>query len=343
MLAEDFIANKRTSWERLEYLTDRARAGLATLSAEELQELGRLYRQTTSDLAVARRDFTRHAVCEVLNGIVARAHGEVYRSRGTRTHQLRTFFTHTFPQSFRATWGYTLAAFLMFLLPALICFVVAYREPSDITRYFPEVEDVFTDIRNNHEWWKSINDEGRSASASLIMTNNIRVAFLAFAGGVLLGTFTLYVLGQNGIILGSVAGAAQRFDFADNLWGFIAAHGVIELSVIFIAGGAGLQLGWAILRPGLLTRRTALSVAARRAFTLICGCVPLLIIAGTIEGFISPSPLPLILKLTVALTSGILLYSYLLLAGKAESGERKAESGKRKAESGERKAQRGPA
>jgi uncharacterized membrane protein SpoIIM required for sporulation len=142
------------------------------------------------------------------------------------------------------------------------------------------------------------------------------VAFRAFAGGVTFGVYTLIVLASNGLLMGVVAGAAQRFDFAANLWGFVAAHSVIELSVIFIAGGAGLQLGWALLHPGLLSRRAALVLAARRAVILLIGCVPLLVIAGVIEAFISPSALPLAIKLLVALGSGLALYTYLLGAGR---------------------------
>ncbi|NJO06387.1 MAG: stage II sporulation protein M [Chloroflexaceae bacterium] len=317
MLAEDFIAHKRPTWERLTNLLNRASVSLAGLSAEELQELGRLYRQATSDLAVARRDFPQHPVSAYLNGLVARAHGQVYREKSSRLSQIVHFFTHSFPQSFRATWGYTLASFLMFFIPALVTFVIGWRDPESVLLVMPGLQDVITDIRNETEWWKSINEDGRAASSSFIMTNNIRVTFLAFAGGVTLGLFTLWVLVNNGLLLGSVAGAAQHFDFADNLWGFVAAHGTVELSVIFIAGGAGLQLGWSILRPGLLTRRAALVVAARRAAILLFGCVPLLVLAGIIEGFISPSGvLPLWVKLLVSFTSGVLLYSYLLLAGR---------------------------
>jgi uncharacterized membrane protein SpoIIM required for sporulation len=180
----------------------------------------------------------------------------------------------------------------------------------------PGAELVIEDIRAGREWWKSINEEGRAASASLIMTNNIRVALVAFAGGMLLGTLTLWVLVQNGLLLGVVAGAAQAYGFGGNLWGFVAAHGVVELSVIFIAGGAGLQLGWSIVRPGLLTRRAALVVAARRAMHLLLGCALLLVGAGLIEGFISPSDLPRPVKYAVALASGALMYGYLLLAGR---------------------------
>jgi uncharacterized membrane protein SpoIIM required for sporulation len=319
MLPEEFIRQKKAGWERLTAILDRSQGGgVAALSAEEIHELGRLYRGATSDLAVARRDYAGHQVAEYLNGLVARAHGTVYQSRAARGRGVAAFFTETFPRAFRATWPYTLAAFLMFFLPAIGAFVAAWRDPAAGAALVPGAEFVIDDIRSQREWWKSINDEGRAASASLIMTNNIRVAILAFAGGVLLGLLTFYVLVQNGLLLGVVAGAAQAYGFSGNLWGFVAAHGVVELSVIFIAGGAGLQLGWAIVRPGLLTRRAALVVAARRAMQLLLGCALLLVIAGVIEAFISPSELPQLLKYGVALGSGALMYGYLLLAGRGE-------------------------
>jgi len=322
MLAEDFINIKKPAWERLAAILDRSQlGGLAALSAEELSELGRLYRSATSDLAVARRDFAAHRVADYLNGLVARAHGAVYGSRAARRRGIVDFYARAFPQTFRATWAYTLAAFLMFLLPALGSFWLAYRDPAAAVALMPGIEDRIQDIRDKREWWKDLND-GNAAGASMIMTNNIQVAILAFAGGTLLGVFTLYLLAQNGLMLGIVAGAAQALGFATNLWGFVAAHGVIELSVIFIAGGAGLQLGWSVIRPGLLTRRAALLLATRRAAQLLLGCIPLLVIAGTIEGFISPSALPLAVKLAVSFTSGVLLYGYLLLAGHERKGAR---------------------
>lgn len=322
MLAEDFVAAKKPNWERLTVILDTAqRGGLAALSAEQLSELGQLYRSATSDLAVARRDFAGHRVADYLNALVARAHAAVYQGRAARRRGLVDFFARSFPRTFRATWGYTLAAFLMFLLPALASFAVAYRDPAAGAALFPGIEDRLQDIRDKREWWKELNDSN-AAGASMIMTNNIRVTFLAFAGGILLGLFTLYLLAQNGLMLGVVAGAAQSLGFAANLWGFVAAHGTLELSAIFIAGGAGMQLGWALVRPGLLTRRTALVLAARRAALLLLGCVPILVIAGTIEGFLSPSDLPLGVKLAVSLLSGLLLYGYLLLAGRERAQAR---------------------
>lgn len=314
---DEFIARRRAGWERLEALVERAGAGLSGLSADELRELGRLYRQAAADLAVARRDLPAHPVVAFLNGLVARGHSAVYRESGAGgAARVRAFFAASFPRAFRATWPATLAAFLMFFLPAVAGFVATYRDPTLAAALLPGTQFIVEEVQAGNEWWLRINEEGRSLASAEIMTNNIGVAFRAFAGGVVFGVYTLYVLVTNGLLLGIVAGAAQRFDFAGNLWGFVAAHGVVELSVIFIAGGAGLQLGWALLRPGLLTRRAALVVAARRALTLILGCVPLLVVAGLIEAFISPSALPLAVKLGVAAASGLALYTYLLGVGR---------------------------
>src|SRR5215207_10618713 len=191
MLVEDFIAVKKPNWERLNAVLERSRlGGLAALSAEELSELGRLYRSATSDLAVARRDFASHRVADYLNGLVARAHAAVYGSRAAQRRSIVDFYARTFPSTFRTTWAYTLAAFLMFLLPALGSFYVAYRDPAAGAALLPGIEDRIQDIRDKREWWKNLND-GNAAGATMIMTNNIQVAILAFAGGTLLGVFTL--------------------------------------------------------------------------------------------------------------------------------------------------------
>jgi uncharacterized membrane protein SpoIIM required for sporulation len=146
------------------------------------------------------------------------------------------------------------------------------------------------------------------------------VAILAFGGGIVLGLFSVYVLVTNGLIVGAVLGLAAHYDMGQSLLGFMSGHGVIELSVIFIASGAGLQLGWALLNPGRYSRRDALGLAARRAVILVISAVPLLIIAGTIEGLFSPSTaIPFSTHVAMGLFTGVLLYAYLLLAGHDQS------------------------
>lgn len=316
MTPEEFIAVKRPSWERLEQLLTRTRSGhLAALSAEELHELGALYRQTTSDLAVARRDFGQHRITDFLNGLVGRAHAEVYRNETGLWQRLRRAILHTFPQTWRATFPFTLVAFLLFIIPALVAGVASYIDPTQAELFFPGASETATLIQNDVEWWDSIN-EARGGAAGLIATNNIMVSLQAFAGGLLLGSLTVYAMIFNGLMLGVIAGLSAYYGFSDRLWGFVAAHAAIELSVIFFAGGAGLQLAWAVVRPGLLTRGTALRLAAQRAIVIILACIPLLIIAGLIEAFISPSDLPVWVKFAVSIGTGIALYSYLLGVGR---------------------------
>ena len=132
------------------------------------------------------------------------------------------------------------------------------------------------------------------------------------------GVYTLLIMMQNGFMLGSLLGLASHHEFFD-LWNFVIGHGVIELSVIGIAGGAGLILTYAILNPGNLTRRDAIYLAGREALILLIGAALMLIVAGLIEGFISPREfLPSPIKWGVGIGSGILMYSYFLLSGRGK-------------------------
>jgi uncharacterized membrane protein SpoIIM required for sporulation len=161
------------------------------------------------------------------------------------------------------------------------------------------------------------------------MTNNIQVAILAFGGGMLLGLGTIYVLVFNGIHLGAIFGIVTRFGVGGQLLSFVSGHGPIELSIICLAGGAGFMLSDAILRPGMLTRVEALRLAGLRSVQLLLGGASFLIIAGSIEGFISPSDLPDAFKYATGIITGVLLYGYWLLAGrgKANRHQRSAEPG----------------
>jgi len=190
-----------------------------------------------------------------------------------------------------------------------------------------DVQNLIRTIERK-ELWTDIPVAQRPYASSFIMSNNIQVAFLAFGGGMLAGLFTVYTLVFNDLILGGLTGLTAHYGIGFELWTFIIGHGVIELSVIAIAGGSGLMLGWAMLQPGLMRRRDALALAARRAVRLVIGCVPLLVVAGTIDGFLSPSALAWPIHWAVGLGSGALLYAYLLFVGRrcnqltAENAER---------------------
>ena len=152
--------------------------------------------------------------------------------------------------------------------------------------------------------------------ASGIIANNVQVTFLAFAGGILAGLGTVWVMIFNGVHLGSVAAAFANVGQSLHLWTFVLAHGVIELTAIGIAGGAGLLLGSGMVLPGRRTRREALVLRGREAVSLIGGTAAMLLVAGTIEGFISPSTLPREIKFGVAILTGLLMIAYFVLAGR---------------------------
>jgi uncharacterized membrane protein SpoIIM required for sporulation len=312
---DDFVAARRERWERLEALIAQAlgRKG-SRLSADELELLGRLYRQTTSDLAIARRDFPRDRVTRYLESLVSRSHPVVYRPESREWSSVARFVTHVFPQAFRESWRFTLVAFTLFAIPFVLAMFGTLIDPT-IGRIVMPPSD-FVDQVERGQTWLEIEREQRPLAASLIATNNIQVTFLAFAGGVLFGLGTVYVLINNGLMIGAVAGLATTYGLGEDLLGFVSPHGGIELTVIFIAGGAGLRLGYALLRPGFSTRRQALTSAAERAIVLMGGCVPLLVLAGAIEGFVSPSGLPTSTKLAIGAFNLVVLFLYLLLSGR---------------------------
>lgn len=314
---ESFVGARHDDWARLEALLGRAGAGnLQRLSADELEELGRLYRRLTSDLAIAQRDFPGDRVTGYLNQLLARAHSEVYRPEVTGKQRLLAFLLADFPALYRRNLHFVLTSLAVFGLPSLLAFLIATLDPPIGEAL---VAPQLVAFLKRGQLWTDIPDPLRPFAASLIMTNNIQVAFFAFAGGAVAGVGTTYVLIQNGLMLGAVFGLAHAYGLGGTLLAFVSSHGVIELSVVVIAGAAGLKVGWALLRPGLLARRDALAIASRDAVQLILGCVPLLAIAGLLEAFVSPSALPDQAKLGLGATTGVLLYSYLLLGGKRRS------------------------
>jgi len=293
---------------------------LRKLHREEVRELGRIYRRTASDLAIARAESRDPRLVNYLNSLVIRAHGRIYRADAQGGRRIREFFGRDFPRTFRRTWRYTATAFGVFLLFTGIAFFGTHHDP-DFSE-FAGISPFFRELIINHHthWWEEVNKANQIESTN-IFTNNIHVTFLAFALGALCGLGTLYVLAFNGASFGAIIALTYRAGFGnDLLLGFVISHGVIELTCIFIASGAGLLIGTALLMPGNLSRADALKSRGLEAVRLISGCIPLLVVAGLIEGFISPQPIPSVIKVGIGVLTGITLYSYLLLAGRGNGG-----------------------
>lgn len=311
-----FIDQHKTTWQRLEELLKLLdSSSLRRLHREEVRELGRIYRRTASDLAVARAESRDPRLINYLNSLVIRAHGRIYQADAQGGSRVKEFFARDFPQTFRRTWRYIAVSFSVFMLFSVIGFVGTKADPefSELVGVAPAFRELYIETKTH--WWEDLN-EANQVGASSIFTHNIQVTIYTFAFGALFGVGTLFYLAYNGANIASVLALTYRAGFGNDLLTFMVGHGVIELSCIFIAGGAGLLIGSALLMPGDLSRADALKSRGKDAVRLMMGVAVLLVIAGIIEGFISPAPIPAAIKFSVAAITGMALYSYLLLAGR---------------------------
>jgi len=325
MQPDHFVQSRQANWQALTRLLDRCRGGVDRVSTEDIDQLGQLYRMAASDLAISQRDFPAHRVSLYLNQLVARAHAVLYRSDPLSIRRLWHFVTTGFPSLYRETSPFIITAAVLFIIPAVVAGVATALEPASAHWMLPPEVQGLIPLIERQELWVDIPVQERPYASAFIMQNNIQVSFLAFGGGVLAGLYTVWIMVVNGLIIGGVTGLTVHYGVGFELWTFVIGHGVLELSEAFIAGGSGLMLGWAVLQPGLLRRRDALAAAANKAVRLIFGSVPLLVIAGTIEGFISPAEsIPWWVKWGLGIGSGILLYTYLVFAGRGKDHARHA-------------------
>jgi uncharacterized membrane protein SpoIIM required for sporulation len=313
-----FVNERKNNWQRLEdLLSILETSSLRGLSRLEVREFGELYRRAASDLAIARSETRDPKIINYLNSLVIRAHGKIYRAESQGTNLVWNFFTKDFPQTFRRNFRYFAAAFAVFAGCAVLGFAITWRDMDFSQFVYADVREM---VRANEKWWLSLN-EANQIGSSQILTNNILVTFRVFAMGAFLGIGAIYDLAFEGARLGSVFAVCYKIDanFGNALASFVVGHGVIELSCIYICGGAGMMIGYAMINPGDLTRAQALKKKGLEAVRIVVGCAFLLVIAGVIEGFLSPSDLSPAVKFGTGILTGIAMYSYLFLVGKEES------------------------
>jgi uncharacterized membrane protein SpoIIM required for sporulation len=309
LISARWLEKRRPHWARLEqFVGVKARRSISTLSPNELQELALLYRQTASDLATVREDATSTQLTIYLNQLLGRAHNLIYMGRRAHPAGIWKFYKDTYPAIFRETFADTLAAFIIFLAAGVAAFLVAMADPA-FPRYL--LGGQMIDTIEHHRMWTQSIVTIKPLASSAILTNNLSVSFTTFALGITAGIGTVYMMLVNGLLIGVVGEACWREGMSLQLWSFVAGHGVLELPAIFIAGGAGLGIARGLLFPGRLPRRASLAIAGARSVRLMLGTIPMLLIAGLIEGFVSPSNLPAYLKFLLSATMGTLLVLYL--------------------------------
>jgi uncharacterized membrane protein SpoIIM required for sporulation len=311
-----WLKKRKPYWDRLEEILRRSgSAGLNALTARVLRETGLLYRQVAADLATVREDPRNQRMAAYLNRLLGGAHNLIYLGRRSRKSAIWEFYRADFPRIFRATLLYTLAAFTLFLLGALIGLLAAIADPTFARSFLgPQMADT---IARRQMWTHSIVGMQPVAS-SAIMTNNLTVSFSAFATGFTV-VGTIYMMVFNGLLIGVIGAACHQAGMSLQLWSFVAPHGTLELPAIFLAGGGGLLIARGLIFPGLLGRRDALQLYGGQGVRLALGVIPLLVIAGLVEGFLSPSELPDTMKFGLAGINALLLIWYLWKAGAGET------------------------
>ena len=292
-------------------MTACGRRSVAALTHDEVRELALLYRQTAADLSTAREDPASAALARYLNDLLGRSHNLVYAgaARSRRTGVLR-FFAYEFPEVFRQTLPHTFVAFALFAGGMAIGIVLAMADPG-FERFI--LSGRMMDTIERREMWTHGIVAIKPFASSQIMTNNIAVSLAACGTGMLFGLGPVYMMLFNGLLIGVIGSACERAGMSLQLWSFVAAHGALELPAIFIAGGAGFVLAQGILFPGTLPRRDSVAMAGRTAIRLLLGVIPLLVIAGIVEGFISPTSAPVAVKFTISAALFTLLLLYLFV------------------------------
>jgi uncharacterized membrane protein SpoIIM required for sporulation len=280
-----FISDHKDNWQRLEdLLTILETSSIKGLSKMEVREFGELYRRAATDLAIARSETRDVKLVNYLNSLVIRAHGKIYRAENQGANLVWQFFAEDFPRAFRRTWRYTALGVCDFYVfrRRVFHFVLQRFEFRDELG----LSDLRYAVQNENRWWLELNKANQIGSTA-ILTNNILVALKAFAFGAFFGIGTLYVLIFNGLQIGGVLGVCYKINagFAGELVTFMVGHGVIELSCIFIAGGAGMLIGYSIINPKNLTRAQALKKNGLEAVRLAIGCAALLVARASSKGF----------------------------------------------------------
>jgi uncharacterized membrane protein SpoIIM required for sporulation len=241
-----FLAGNQPVWDRLDDLTRRGLRGTASLSAAELDELVRLYQRASGHLSYVRTYFADPALVARLTTLVGRSGTLVYGTRPRNLRNLGRFFTVTFPAAVWDARRFVLASAFLTLAPAVAIGVWLANSPKAIEASGPA---ALRQAYVSHDFASYYSSQPSAQFAAQVTTNNIQVAFLAFAGGILLCGLTVFILLNNGANVGYAAGLFAAAGQQSRFYGLILPHGLLELSSVVVAGGAGLSLGWALRRP----------------------------------------------------------------------------------------------
>jgi len=311
MNIQRWIARREPNWQQLDRLLKQVeKQGLKSLNANEIGILASLYRSVSADLARARTQNVGNTLIQDLQSLTSRGYNQIYQGdRQKDKKAVINFYLWELPKVIRQTGIYSVLAFGIFMLGGMIAWWFAWQDPLFMPLVVPQ--RLISMVRDRRELWMGSILGNEPMASSGIMINNMAVSFGAIAGGISGGAFTTYVLFFNGLLIGAIAVLVGQNGLALPFWAFVFPHGSLELPAIFMAGGAGLLIARALVLPGKYRRVDAFKIYGLQAAQLVYGIIPMLLIAGAIEGFISPNPaIPDILKYVIGTLIFVLLILY---------------------------------
>jgi uncharacterized membrane protein SpoIIM required for sporulation len=252
--------------------------------------------------------------------MVASGHNLIYRVSGRGWGRFVLWLRAGFPRLVRRRWKPIAIAAALFYLPALVVYSAIGLDPDLAYDIVPvemilRAQDGLEREAQASAEYVEVPSVLMPMMASRLISNNVQVTFMVFAGGITAGIGSLVILFLNGVMLGGVAGLYHDYGLDAQLWAFVLPHGVLELTAIVIAGGAALWMGSAVVMPGRRRRRDALVERAQEAISLMGGVIFLLVLAGLIEAFISPAQIPRPMKFAFASLIAVSFPFYLVRAG----------------------------
>jgi uncharacterized membrane protein SpoIIM required for sporulation len=289
----------------------QGQSGRRDLDMQEATSLVVQYRNLARDLSLARNVLPNSQLAAMLQSLFLKAHETIYRQPFFLKQQLSDLFRVEIPQIVHDCRGVIIATFILFIVSGLCGWLLVFNFPALASLFASEA--MINTVQGGKLWTDDLlNVMPSSLLSASIMTNNIVVAVTAFVLGTFYGLGTIYIISLNGLMLGGIFAFTHEYGMADELFTFVVAHGVVELSVICLAGAAGVGLGEALMRPGERGRAKAFQEAVSKGGKLLVLCVLFLVGAGMIEGYVSPDDsYPLTLRVVIGVGYGIVLYAVL--------------------------------
>jgi uncharacterized membrane protein SpoIIM required for sporulation len=307
-----FIASHQGEWTRLEQLVSRSRRP-RRMSGAEVAELVALYQRVATQLSIVQTRSPDPILVARLSRIVANARAATTGTRTAAWRDLSRFFVVTFPLAVYRTrrWWLPTAAISLAVAAAFGAWIATH---PDVQRGLVPAQAVrqLTGTDFAHYY--------RAAPAhdfaAHVWTNNVVVAASTLIGGVLFGLPTLYALFVNVLNLGVDGGYMVAAGKSGLFFGLIAPHGILELTAVFVAAGAGLRLGWTMIDPGPRRRVDALAIEGRSTVTIALGLIVVLAVSGVIEAFVTPSGLPTWARIGIGVIAEAVFISYVWILGR---------------------------